>query len=164
MGSMFGVHHTRAGCLRRFGELKKCTPRNPHSHTLMLLLMHTLSRIRLPNRINQQHALDPPARVCKGCLCIHSPEMDCLFASSISCMLLTLLLMFARAHPNVPQHTTCNKQLAAYNLQLTTCSYDAMLDLKGNTAVYLLYAHARIAGIARKVRSGSLPAVGAVLL
>eukprot|EP00983_Pelagomonas_calceolata_P090678 1157450-Pelagomonas_calceolata.AAC.6 len=26
-----------------------------------------------------------------------------------------------------------------------------MLDLKGNTAVYLLYAHARIAGIARKV-------------
>jgi arginyl-tRNA synthetase len=29
-------------------------------------------------------------------------------------------------------------------------SYDAMLDLKGNTAVYLLYAHARIAGISRK--------------
>jgi len=29
-------------------------------------------------------------------------------------------------------------------------SYDAMLDLKGNTAVYLLYAHARIAGIVRK--------------
>jgi arginyl-tRNA synthetase len=27
-----------------------------------------------------------------------------------------------------------------------------MLDLKGNTAVYLLYAHARIAGIVRKVR------------
>ena len=26
-----------------------------------------------------------------------------------------------------------------------------MLDLKGNTAVYLLYAHARISGIARKV-------------
>lgn len=25
-----------------------------------------------------------------------------------------------------------------------------MLDLKGNTAVYLLYAHARIAGIVRK--------------
>ncbi len=31
------------------------------------------------------------------------------------------------------------------------CSYDAMLDLKGNTAVYLQYAHARIAGIVRKV-------------
>lgn len=29
-------------------------------------------------------------------------------------------------------------------------SYDTMLDLKGNTAVYLLYAHARIAGIVRK--------------
>jgi hypothetical protein len=29
-------------------------------------------------------------------------------------------------------------------------SYDAMLDLKGNTAVYLLYAHARIAAIVRK--------------
>jgi len=29
-------------------------------------------------------------------------------------------------------------------------SFDAMLDLKGNTAVYLLYAHARIAGIVRK--------------
>lgn len=33
-------------------------------------------------------------------------------------------------------------------------SFDAMLDLKGNTAVYLLYAHARIAGIVRKVRPG----------
>eukprot|EP00877_Chromochloris_zofingiensis_P000175 jgi/Chrzof1/10158/Cz04g31040.t1 len=29
-------------------------------------------------------------------------------------------------------------------------SYDAMLDLRGNTAVYLQYAHARIAGIVRK--------------
>jgi arginyl-tRNA synthetase len=29
-------------------------------------------------------------------------------------------------------------------------SYDAMLALNGNTAVYLLYAHARIAGIVRK--------------
>lgn len=29
-------------------------------------------------------------------------------------------------------------------------SFDAMLALKGNTAVYLLYAHARIAGIVRK--------------
>jgi hypothetical protein len=29
-------------------------------------------------------------------------------------------------------------------------SFDTMLDLKGNTAVYLLYAHARIAGIVRK--------------
>jgi arginyl-tRNA synthetase len=29
-------------------------------------------------------------------------------------------------------------------------SFDSMLDLKGNTAVYLLYAHARIAGIVRK--------------
>lgn len=28
--------------------------------------------------------------------------------------------------------------------------FDAMLELKGNTAVYLLYAHARIAGIVRK--------------
>eukprot|EP00878_Enallax_costatus_P011644 GHUV01012153.1.p1 GENE.GHUV01012153.1~~GHUV01012153.1.p1 ORF type:complete len:154 (+),score=58.07 GHUV01012153.1:421-882(+) len=29
-------------------------------------------------------------------------------------------------------------------------SFDAMLELRGNTAVYLLYAHARIAGIVRK--------------
>lgn len=29
-------------------------------------------------------------------------------------------------------------------------SFDDMLDLKGNTAVYMLYAHARVAGIARK--------------
>ena len=29
-------------------------------------------------------------------------------------------------------------------------SFDSMLALKGNTAVYLLYAHARIAGIVRK--------------
>jgi arginyl-tRNA synthetase len=29
-------------------------------------------------------------------------------------------------------------------------SFDAMLSMKGNTAVYLLYAHARIAGIGRK--------------
>lgn len=29
-------------------------------------------------------------------------------------------------------------------------AFDAMLSLKGNTAVYLLYAHARIAGIVRK--------------
>jgi len=29
-------------------------------------------------------------------------------------------------------------------------AFDAMLALKGNTAVYLLYAHARIAGIVRK--------------
>ncbi len=28
--------------------------------------------------------------------------------------------------------------------------FDAMCDLKGNTAVYLLYAHARIASIVRK--------------
>lgn len=34
-------------------------------------------------------------------------------------------------------------------------SFDSMLDLKGNTAVYLLYAHARIAGIVRKVRAAS---------
>jgi arginyl-tRNA synthetase len=33
-------------------------------------------------------------------------------------------------------------------------SFDAMLDLKGNTAVYLLYAHARIAGIVRKSGKG----------
>ncbi|KAK3262740.1 hypothetical protein CYMTET_28419 [Cymbomonas tetramitiformis] len=31
-----------------------------------------------------------------------------------------------------------------------TFSFDRMLDLKGNTAVYLLYAHARIASIVRK--------------
>ena len=30
-------------------------------------------------------------------------------------------------------------------------SYDQMLSLNGNTAVYLLYAHARISGIIRKV-------------
>lgn len=30
-------------------------------------------------------------------------------------------------------------------------SFDEMLDLKGNTAVYMLYAHARIASIIRKV-------------
>ena len=30
-------------------------------------------------------------------------------------------------------------------------SFEDMLDLKGNTAVYLLYAHARIASIIRKV-------------
>ncbi|KAI8475928.1 MAG: tRNA synthetases class I (R)-domain-containing protein [Monoraphidium minutum] len=35
-------------------------------------------------------------------------------------------------------------------------SFDAMLDLKGNTAVYLQYAHARIASIVRK--SGGDPA------
>ncbi|GBF91032.1 hypothetical protein Rsub_03887 [Raphidocelis subcapitata] len=35
-------------------------------------------------------------------------------------------------------------------------SFDAMLDLKGNTAVYLQYAHARIASIVRK--SGADPA------
>ena len=29
-------------------------------------------------------------------------------------------------------------------------SFDGMLDLRGNTAVYLLYAHARIAAILRK--------------
>jgi arginyl-tRNA synthetase len=34
-------------------------------------------------------------------------------------------------------------------------SYDAMLDLRGNTAVYLQYAHARIASIARKVGGGA---------
>lgn len=30
-------------------------------------------------------------------------------------------------------------------------SFDDMLDLRGNTAVYMLYAHARIASIIRKV-------------
>ena len=29
-------------------------------------------------------------------------------------------------------------------------SFDAILDLKGNTAIYLLYAHARICSIIRK--------------
>lgn len=35
---------------------------------------------------------------------------------------------------------------------LSACrfNFDDMLDLKGNTAVYMLYAHARIAGIIRK--------------
>ncbi|CAI7843885.1 unnamed protein product, partial [Closterium sp. NIES-53] len=31
-----------------------------------------------------------------------------------------------------------------------TFDYDQMLDMKGNTAVYLLYAHARICSIIRK--------------
>lgn len=45
-------------------------------------------------------------------------------------------------------------------------SYDAMLDLKGNTAVYLLYAHARIAGIVRKAGKdvGQLAATEAISL
>jgi len=34
-----------------------------------------------------------------------------------------------------------------------TFSFDRMLDLKGNTAVYLLYAHARICSIARKAEA-----------
>ena len=39
------------------------------------------------------------------------------------------------------------------DLCLVCCSFsfDDMLDLKGNTAVYLLYAHARIASIIAKV-------------
>ena len=35
-------------------------------------------------------------------------------------------------------------------------SFDQMLSLNGNTAVYLLYAHARISGIVRKVRQMAL--------
>ena len=45
------------------------------------------------------------------------------------------------------QHVSCS------NFSLTIpCrfSFDAMLELQGNTAVYLLYAHARIAAIGRK--------------
>jgi hypothetical protein len=43
-----------------------------------------------------------------------------------------------------------------------TFSFDRMLDMKGNTAIYLLYAHARIASIVRKsvrprVRKGLAP-------
>ena len=38
-----------------------------------------------------------------------------------------------------------NQRLTNYKF-----SFDDMLSLKGNTAVYLLYAHARIAGIVRK--------------
>lgn len=38
-----------------------------------------------------------------------------------------------------------NQRLTNYKF-----SFDDMLSLKGNTAVYLLYAHARIAGIIRK--------------
>ena len=38
-----------------------------------------------------------------------------------------------------------NQRLTNYKFD-----FDAMLSLKGNTAVYLLYAHARIAGISRK--------------
>lgn len=34
-----------------------------------------------------------------------------------------------------------------------TFSYDRMLDMKGNTAVYLLYALARINSIIRKARA-----------
>lgn len=36
-------------------------------------------------------------------------------------------------------------------------SFDAMLDLKGNTAVYLLYAHARICSIIRKSGITDMP-------
>lgn len=32
-------------------------------------------------------------------------------------------------------------------------SYDRMLDTKGDTAVYLLFAYARVASILRKVRT-----------
>ena len=35
-------------------------------------------------------------------------------------------------------------------------SYDRMLDTRGNTAVYLLYAHARIASIGRKYAGGAV--------
>lgn len=38
-----------------------------------------------------------------------------------------------------------NQRLTNYKF-----SFDDMLNLKGNTAVYLLYAHARISGIVRK--------------
>jgi arginyl-tRNA synthetase len=40
-----------------------------------------------------------------------------------------------------------------------TFSFDRMLDLKGNTAVYLLYAHARIASIVRKSETDVVAAV-----
>lgn len=51
-----------------------------------------------------------------------------------------------------------NPKLMAVTVVLICCavmvfvrfSYDEMLNLKGNTAVYLQYAHARIAAIGRK--------------
>ena len=47
-------------------------------------------------------------------------------------------------------HRKCSRGLAA---MMCRFSYDAMLDLKGNTAVYLLYAHARIASIVKKAET-----------
>lgn len=49
------------------------------------------------------------------------------------------------------QHQNCDSPRYPHGPPSLPRSYDAMLDLKGNTAVYLLYAHARIAGIVRKV-------------
>ena len=64
----------------------------------------------------------------------------------------------------VPQYEHCkrgNSASATPKMQHVYCSncpltipcrfsFDAMLELQGNTAVYLLYAHARIAAIGRK--------------
>lgn len=38
-------------------------------------------------------------------------------------------------------------------------SFDRMLDLKGNTAVYLLYAYTRIASIARRAKVADVAAL-----
>ena len=46
-----------------------------------------------------------------------------------------------------------NNRLSNYKF-----SFDSMLDLKGNTAVYLLYAHARICSIIRKAGLEDMPA------
>lgn len=43
-------------------------------------------------------------------------------------------------------------------------SFDDMLDLRGNTAVYMLYAHARIASIIRKVGKDPSTLVGTAQL
>ncbi len=59
---------------------------------------------------------------------------------------------------------------ASFTLQcICRFDFDAMCDLKGNTAVYLLYAHARISSIVRKanrpeVSDGSLAKTGTLTL
>lgn len=58
----------------------------------------------------------------------------------------------------VPFYRTCDEQ---HNAAETTtlvsarpppCSYDRMLDTRGNTAVYLQFAHARLASILLKAQ------------
>ena len=50
-------------------------------------------------------------------------------------------------------HAGLMKVLMQPGCNVRRFSYDAMLDLKGNTAVYLLYAHARIASIVKKAET-----------